>query len=152
MAPLAGISHIVNHTLVLLFLPVSQSAEPAAAAHRSCQPFGVSPQWWVMFGCVCSCLTIPTRSITYPEPTCLWLLANEDQINCVFSVHMVPIEELPSTRVGIVLCLSGWPGSDVMDGLDNSKLDLNTSNAQSQSNLIFFDIFFFFNLFLYPPL
>lgn len=96
--------------------------ELSAAVHRSCQPFGVSVRWWVMFGCVSLCLTIPTWSITYPEPTCLWLLANEDQINCVFTVHMFPIEELPSTRAGIVLCLFSSLDSYVT-GLDNSKLD-----------------------------
>ena len=53
---------------------------------------------------------------------CLWLLANEDQINCVFNVHMVPIEELPCTRACIVSCLCGLCDSDVTS-LDNGKLD-----------------------------
>lgn len=55
-------------------------------------------------------------------PTCLWLLANEDQINSVYTVHMVPIERLPSTRASIVLCLCGLHDSDVA-GLDFAKLD-----------------------------
>lgn len=55
-------------------------------------------------------------------PTCLWLLANEDQINSVYTVQMVPIEKLPSTRASIVLCLCGLHDSDVT-GLDDAKLD-----------------------------
>lgn len=36
--------------------------------------------------------TIQTWCITYLDPVCLWLFPNVDQVNCVFIVHMVPIE------------------------------------------------------------
>lgn len=68
------------------------------------------------------CFTIQTWHIAYLDQTCLWLFTNEDQINCVFIVHMVPIEELPSTRTGIVMGLSSPLDSNV-SCLDNNKLD-----------------------------
>lgn len=71
---------------------------------------------------VSACFTIQTWRITYLDPACLWLFTNEDQINCVFIVHMVPIEEPPSTRAGIVMGLSSPLDSDV-SCLDNNKLD-----------------------------
>lgn len=61
------------------------------------------------------------------------------------TVHMVPIEELPSTRVSIVLCLSGSLDSDVT-GLDNSKLDFQMKyqwySRLSWTKAIKFDFFF----------
>lgn len=61
------------------------------------------------------------------------------------TVHMVPIEELPSTRASIVLCLSSSLNSDVT-GLDNSKLDFQMKyqwySRLSWTKAIKFDFFF----------
>lgn len=89
---------------------------------RTGQPFGLSLEWWVVFGSGSFCLTLPMQSITYSKTTCPRLLVNADQISCVFIVHMVPIEELPITRASIVLCLCSLHDSHVI-GLDNGKLD-----------------------------
>lgn len=66
--------------------------------------------------------TIQMWCITYLDPVCLWSFPNVDQINCVCIVHMLPIEELPSKRAGIVTGLSSQLNSDV-NCLDNHKLD-----------------------------
>lgn len=78
----------------------------------------MSPRSLVVFGFSSLCLTLP--SITYSEATCLWLLTNEDHVNYVLIVHMVPIEVLPGTRVSIVP-MSGLYHSDAT-GLDNGQL------------------------------
>lgn len=68
------------------------------------------------------CFTIQTWCIAYLDLACLWLFTNADQINRVFIVHMVPIEELPTTRAIVVMGLSSPLDSDV-NCLDNNKLD-----------------------------